>query len=73
MKTVSIRERHDRTGILVREAAAQPIQVTYPERVDALRQAPTCGTPLPDREPWIASLPNQASDSADLISADRDR
>jgi hypothetical protein len=77
MKTVSIRELHARTGSIVREAAKRPLQITDRGRVLAVIQAPNVGAqlgvPLPDREAWIAKLPRQKSDSADLISEDRDR
>jgi|GEM_PF-898776 len=77
MKTVSIRELHDRTGVLVREAAASPIRVTDRGRIIAVLQAPTAapqaGTALPDREAWITSLPMQKSDSAEVVSEDRER
>ncbi len=77
MKTVSLRDLHARTGALVREAARRPLQITDRGRVLAVIQAPGVGAqqgaPLPDREAWIAKLPRQKSDSADLIGDDRDR
>ena len=77
MKTVSIRDLHARTGAIVREAARQPVQVTDHGRVVAVIQAPGLaarqGVPLPDREAWIAKLPKQKSDSADIVGDDRDR
>lgn len=77
MKTVSIRDLHARTGAIVREAARRPLQITDHGRVLAVIQAPGVatpqGVPLPDREAWIVRLPNQKTDSADLISDDRDR
>jgi hypothetical protein len=77
MKTVSLRDLHARTGAIVREAARQPLQITDRGRVLAIIQAPDValrsGVPLPDREAWIAKLPVQKSDSAGLISDDRDR
>ena len=77
MKTVSIRDLHARTGAIVREAAGRPLQISDRGRVLAVIQAPSVaarqGVPLPDREAWIAKLPKQNSDSADLIGDDRDR
>ncbi len=77
MKTVSLRDLHARTGALVREAARRPMQITDRGRVLAVIQAPVVGAQLgvalPDREAWIAKLPRQKSDSADLIGEDRDR
>jgi len=77
MKTISIRELHARTGAIVREAAVRPLQVSDRGRVVAVIQAPVDtqvqGVPLPNREAWIAKLTKQKSDSAELISADRDR
>jgi antitoxin (DNA-binding transcriptional repressor) of toxin-antitoxin stability system len=77
MRTVSIRELHARTGKLVREASLEPLQVTDRGRVLAVIQAPSVaarpGTPLPNREAWIAKQARQKTDSADLISADRER
>jgi antitoxin (DNA-binding transcriptional repressor) of toxin-antitoxin stability system len=77
MKTVSIRDLHARTGEIVREAAKRPLQVTDRGRVIAVIQAPGVaakgGVPLPNREAWIAKLPKQKTDSAELIGADRDR
>jgi hypothetical protein len=75
MKSVSIRDLHARTGAIVREAARRPVQITDRGRVLAVIQAPPAvgGVPLPDREAWIARLPEQKSDSADLVGDDRDR
>ncbi|WP_078812131.1 hypothetical protein [Prosthecobacter debontii] len=77
MKTVSIRELHDRTGSIVREAALQPVRVTDRGQVIAVLQAPSAppqeGVSLPDRESWIAGLPAQKSDAAEILSDDRDR
>ena len=77
MKTVSIRELHARTGKLVREAARRPLRITDRGRLVAVLQPPSAafaqGAPLPDREDWIARLPRQKSESAGLISEDRDR
>lgn len=77
MKSISIRELHQRTGTLVREAAKHPVRVTDRGRVIAVIQAPTArrqlGVPLPDRETWIATLPPQKSDSALIVGEDRDR
>jgi antitoxin (DNA-binding transcriptional repressor) of toxin-antitoxin stability system len=77
MKTVSIRDLHARTGAIVREAARQPVQITDRGRVLAVIHAPNVaareGVPLPDREALIAKLPEQKSDSAELIGDDRDR
>lgn len=77
MKTVSIRDLHARTGAIVREAAKRPLQIMDRGRVLAIIQAPSAeaqkGIPLPDREAWIAKLPAQKSESADLIGDDRDR
>ena len=77
MKTVSLRDLHARTGAIVREAARHPLQITDRGRVLAVIQAPSVaaqqGVGLPDREAWIAKLPKQMSDSADLIGDDRDR
>ncbi len=77
MKTVSIRDLHARTGAFVREAARSPLQVTDRGRVVAILQAPSAaaraGVPLPDRRAWIAKLPKQKSDSADLIGDSRER
>ena len=77
MKTVSIRELHARTGALVREGARRPLRITDRGRIVAVLQSPGVaflqGAPLPDREDWIARLPRQKSDSADLIGEDRDR
>jgi len=77
MKTISIRDLHARTGAIIREAAVRPLQVSDRGRVVAVIQAPTDtqvrGVPLPNREGWIAKLTKQQSDSAELISADRDR
>jgi hypothetical protein len=77
MKTISIRELHARTGAIIREAAVRPLQVSDRGRVVAVIQAPVDtqvqGVPLPNREAWIAKLTKQKSDSAELISVDRDR
>ena len=77
MKTISIRELHARTGAIIREAAVRPLQVSDRGRVVAVIQAPmdtqVQGVPLPNREAWIARLTKQKSDSAELVSADRDR
>ena len=77
MKTISIRELHARTGAIIREAAVRPLQVSDRGRVVAVIQAPSDtqsqGVPLPNREAWIARLTKQKSDSAELVSADRDR
>jgi antitoxin (DNA-binding transcriptional repressor) of toxin-antitoxin stability system len=77
MKTVSIRDLHARTGALVREAAMRPLLVTDRGRLLAVIQAPTAlakqGVGLPDREAYIAKLPKQKSDSADVVGDDRDR
>ncbi len=74
MKTVSIRDLHARTGAIVRQAAKRPLQITDRGRVLAVIQAPNVaaqqGVPLPEREDWIAKLPQQLSDSAALISDD---
>ena len=77
MKTVSIRDLHARTGAIVREAVKRPLQISDRGRVVAVIAAPSVatagGVPLPDREAWIAKLPKQKSESADLIGDDRDR
>jgi antitoxin (DNA-binding transcriptional repressor) of toxin-antitoxin stability system len=77
MRTISLRELHARTGELVREASVEPLQVTDRGRVLAVIQAPSVaarqGTPLPNREAWIAKQPLPKSDSAELISDDRER
>ena len=77
MKKVSIRDLHARTGAIVREAAQRPLQITDRGRVLAVIQAPSVaareGVSLPDREAWIARLPEQKSDSAELIGEDRAR
>ena len=77
MKTVSIRDLHARTGAIVREAAREPLQITDRGRVLAVIQAPSVaarqGVPLPEREAWIAKLPKQKRDSADVVGDDRDR
>jgi prevent-host-death family protein len=77
MKTVSIRDLHARTGALVRQAARGPLRITDRGRVVAVMLPPADafhrGAPLPDREDWIARLPRQKSDSAALVSEDRDR
>lgn len=77
MKTVSIRELHAHTGALVREAASGPMRITDRGRVVAILQPPSMtvprGVPLPDREEWIATLPEQTIDSTDMIGEDRDR
>ncbi len=77
MKTVSLRDLHARTGAIVRDAAKRPLLITDRGRVLAVIQAPNVGAqqgvPLPDREACFAKLPRQKSDSADLISEDRDR
>ena len=77
MKTVSIRDLHARTSAIVREAARQPLQITDHGRVLAIIQAAGVaaqrGVPLPDREAWIAKLPKQKRDSAELVGDDRDR
>lgn len=77
MSTVSLRELHQNTGSLVREAAKRPLRITDRGRVIAVIQAPTAaelpGVGLPEREAWIAKLPKQKSESAVIISDDRDR
>lgn len=77
MSTVSLRELHQNTGSLVREAAKRPLRITDRGRVIAIIQAPTAaklpGVGLPEREAWIAKLPKQKSESAAIISEDRDR
>jgi hypothetical protein len=77
MKTVSIRELHERTGALVREAALSPLRITDRGRVVAILQPPGAtirdGIPLPDREAWIATLPKQTIESTSVVSEDRDR
>jgi antitoxin (DNA-binding transcriptional repressor) of toxin-antitoxin stability system len=77
MRTISLRELHERTGELVREASREPLQVTDRGHVLAVIQAPSVaarrGTPLPNREAWIAKQRRQQTDSADLIGEDRER
>lgn len=77
IKTVSIRELHERTGALVREAARSPVRITDRGRPVAILQSPEAathaGVGLPDREAWIAKLPRQKTESARAISRDRER
>ena len=73
MKSVSIRELHERTGRIVRQAAQQPVIVTdRGSRIALLKpysEEEIVGRPFPIRDP--ASMPNVDVDSTELISRDR--
>lgn len=76
MKRVSIRELHQQTGHWVRLAAHQPIVVTDRGRPVATIvpvQDEMLSKPLPDREKELSKLPKIPVDSAEVISADRQR
>lgn len=74
MKTITIRELHDRTEQLVQEAARQDSFVIT-ERGEALAVLTAAldtrrfGKPLPRREP--ATLPTTSADSTSFVSEDR--
>ncbi len=74
MKTVSIRERHTRTGHYVRRAAKEPITITDRGETVAIIQPATpanrVGKPFPKRN--RSAMPVTDLDSAILISEDRD-
>ena len=73
VKSVSIRELHERTGRIVRQAAQQPVIVTdRGSRIALLKpysEQEVASPPFPLRDP--ASLPAVGVDSTELISRDR--
>ena len=73
MRSISIKELHERTGKIVREAAQQPVIVTDRGTRIALLKAyseeEVAGPPFPIRDP--ATMPRVQVDSTDLISKDR--
>ncbi len=73
MKTVSIRELHEHTGKLVREAERQPVVVTERGRLVAilrsLREGDLPSKPFPRRR--LSSLPKVSIDSSTYVAADR--
>jgi len=80
MKTVSIRELHTRTGHYVRRAATEPITVTDRGQTVA-RLVPATEPPgfsfanrrlRPGFKRFLASGPLGGTDSAQIISEDRD-
>ena len=74
MKVVSIRELHEHTGELVRQALKEPILVTDRGRQVAMLKAitgvETSGKLFPKRK--LSSLPKVAVDSTIYISEERD-
>lgn len=74
MKTISIRELHNRTGHYVRRAATEPLTIT--DRGETIaRIVPTLPVqrmdkPFPKRN--RAQMPRTGLDSTVLVSADRD-
>lgn len=77
MKSVTVEELHAATATFVQEAAAVPLLITsHGQPVAVLRkveQLDRVGKPLPDREDWIARLPQTDLDSTRVVSEDRDR
>ena len=73
MKVVSIRELHESTGRIVRQAAEQPVIVTdRGTRIALLKpysEQEDVGPSFPPRDP--ASMPSVGVDSTELISRDR--
>ena len=73
MKVVSIRELHESTGRIVRQAAEQPVIVTdRGTRIALLKpysEQEVVGPSFPPRDP--ASMPAVGVDSTELISRDR--
>ena len=73
VRVVSIRELHESTGRIVRQAAQQPVVVTdRGTRVALLKpysEQEIVGPPFPLRDP--ASMPAVGVDSTELISRDR--
>jgi prevent-host-death family protein len=74
MKSVSIRELHEHTGELVRQAQKEPVVVTDRGQQVALLKpitgAEIPGKPFPKRK--VSSLPKVNVDSTDYISEERD-
>ncbi len=74
MKTVAIRELHEATGRLVREAQKNPLIITDRGVKIAIMTAfspeDMPGAPFPARQP--DDLPTVNADSTDVISDDRD-
>jgi len=74
MKTVSIRQLHERTGRYVREAREHAVVVTdHGRRVAVIKsfsEAELPGVPFPVRS--AAELPSVSVDSTDVVSEDRD-
>jgi len=74
MKSISIRELHEHTGRLVREAQKEPIFVTDRGRQIAILKpimsAEISGKPFPKRE--LSSLPKVEIDSTVYVSEERD-
>ena len=74
MKSVSIRELHEHTGQLVRQAQKEPVIVTdRGQQVAVLKPitaAEMSGKPFPKRK--VSSLPKVNVDSTDYISEERD-
>jgi antitoxin (DNA-binding transcriptional repressor) of toxin-antitoxin stability system len=74
MKVVSIRELHEHTGELVRQALKEPILVTDRGQQVAMLKAitgvETAGKPFPKRK--LSSLPKAEIDSTKYLSEERD-
>ena len=74
MKSITIRELHDRTEQLVQEATRQDGFVITENGVELAVLAAACGArrsgkPLPRRDP--ATLPTTSADSTLFVSEDR--
>ena len=73
MRSVSIKELHERTGRIVRQASQQPVVVTdRGSRIALLKpysEEDVAGQPFPVRDP--ASMPTVDVDSTEMISRDR--
>jgi hypothetical protein len=73
MKTVSIKQLHEKTGMCVREAGVEPLVITDRGlRVAVMKpyEATEHATPFPRRK--AEDLPAITGDSTNMISADRD-
>ena len=73
MKTVSIKQLHEKTGMCVREAGVEPLVITDRGlRVAVMKpyEATEQGTAFPRRN--ARDLPTITEDSTAMISADRD-
>lgn len=74
MKSVSIRELHEHTGKLVRQAQKEPIFVTDRGQqiavLKSITSAETFGKPFPKRK--LSSLPRVKIDSTIYLSEERD-